>query len=109
MPGQWDRSLEIMRRQMLTETQPAAAAFVGGMQGIPDEYALFSEIRPGQPRFAVGRPGGAARAIAQDQPSSPLRDQLLTGSVYPSIWHAVLQDLDVVATTDQDRDHPLDA
>jgi hypothetical protein len=94
VPGKWDRSLEVMRRQMLTETQPAAAVFVGGMHGIPEEYALFSELRPGRPTYAVGHPGGAARALAYEQPVSTLRDQLLDSAVYPALWRAVLHGLE---------------
>ena len=97
MPGEWDASLEIMRRRMLTETAPAAAAFVGGMHGIPDEYALFGEIRPGYPRYPIGRPGGAAAPLAE-QAASPLRQQLVAGSVYPATCRAVLQELE---TTDR--------
>jgi SLOG cluster3 family len=96
VPGEWDRSLDVMRRQMLIETQPAAAVFVGGMQGIPDEYALFSELMSGCPRYAVGHPGGAARALALEQPPSTLRDQLVLGAVYPALWRAVLHGLEVV-------------
>lgn len=92
-PGEWDASLEIMRRQMLAESEPAAAAFIGGMEGIPDEYRLFSEIRPGRPRYALGRPGGAARALAGGSRPA-LADQLVDGDVYPAIWRVVLKDLE---------------
>lgn len=92
LPGEWNASLEIMRRQMLADTAPEAAIFVGGMQGIFDEYELFSEMRPGRTRYAVGRPGGAARTLALESRSA-LYDQLLDGVVYPAIWRAVLEDL----------------
>lgn len=93
VPGRWDASLDIMRRRMLGETTPAAAAFVGGMGGIPDEFALFSEMCPGRPTYPVGRPGGEARALALESASS-LRDQLLHGGSYPALWRAVLKDLE---------------
>jgi hypothetical protein len=92
-PGEWDASLEIMRRKMLTEAAPAAAAFIGGMQGIPDEFDLFAEIRPGRPRYPIGRPGGAAAALAEES-ASPLRQQLTDGVVYPAIWQAVLMEIE---------------
>lgn len=91
-PGAWDGSLETMRRQMLSETTPAAAAFVGGMRGIDDEYELFSELRAGAPVYPLGRPGGAARRLAEVV-DSPLREELLTSAVYPAIWRSVLADL----------------
>jgi hypothetical protein len=94
VPGEWDRSLEVMRRQMLTDTQPDAAVFVGGMHGIIDEYELFSELRSRSPRYAVGRPGGAAHDLAHDQRSPMLREQLVSGAAYPAIWRAVLDELE---------------
>ena len=93
-PGKWDSSLEIMRRQMLAETQPAAGLFVGGMQGVPDEYRMFAERLPGRPRFPIGRPGGEARSLAHEI-DSPLRPLLVDGDVYPAIWRAVLAELDM--------------
>lgn len=91
-PGEWHASLDIMRRRMLTETDPAAAVFIGGMEGIPDELALFSELFPNRPTYPIGRPGGEARTIAMGS-GSGFRSLLLDGVVYPSIWRAVLDDL----------------
>lgn len=85
-------SLAIMRRQMLVETQPAAAIFVGGMAGIPAEHALFNEIRPANPTYAIGFPGGEARALAESS-QSPLRNLLVQGTVYPAIARAIIDDI----------------
>lgn len=92
IPGEWDESLIIMRHQMLTETAPTAAMFVGGMAGIPDEFQMFSRLYPDSPTYAIGFPGGAARELAL-QSDSALRDLLIKGTVYPSLWRAVLHDL----------------
>lgn len=91
-PGEWDSSLAIMRHEMLADTQPAAAIFVGGMQGISEEHRLFGDLRPGRPRYAVARPGGEARALARESRPA-LYDLLVHGDVYPAIWRAVLDDL----------------
>jgi hypothetical protein len=91
-PGRSDASLDLMRRRMLQETRPSAAAFVGGMAGIRDEFRLFTELFASRPTYPIGRPGGEARTLAQGS-SSPLRDRLVDGSVYPSLWRAVLDDL----------------
>ncbi len=91
-PVRAPRSLELMRRRMLTETEPAAAVFIGGMEGIPAELKLFNQLRPGAPTYPVGGPGGAARELAQAM-SSPLRDVLLEGRVYPAIGRAIVKDL----------------
>jgi hypothetical protein len=86
------RSLEVMRRQMFTQTRPDAAVFIGGMEGIPRERALFGELRPERPTYALGYPGGAARDLAREI-ESPLRDLLLEGAVYPAIARTIVRDI----------------
>jgi hypothetical protein len=90
--GEWDASLELMRRQMLSETEPSAAAFIGGMEGITKEFELFKELCPNSPAYAVGRPGGEARRLAEEL-DSPLRMELISGEVYPALWRRVLIDV----------------
>ena len=93
VPGKWDASLEVMRRQMFSETDPAAAVFIGGMEGISHEFQLFSQMMDGRATYPIGRPGGEARALAAAS-TSGLRDLLIGGEVYPTLWRAVLSDLD---------------
>lgn len=92
VPGSWDRSLALMRHQMLEETNPSAAVFIGGMSGIPDEFALFRDLFPDRPVYALGRPGGAARSLV-DQAPEALRGRLLAGGTYPALWREVLTNL----------------
>jgi hypothetical protein len=92
MSGYWDASLERMRRQMLSETKPSAAAFIGGMEGITAEFALFKEICPGRPMYPLGRPGGEAQRLVHEV-DSPLRDELINSAIYPALWRRVLDDL----------------
>jgi hypothetical protein len=92
VPGEWDQSLAIMRRQMLTETRPTAAMFIGGMEGILAEHTMFSELFPAAPRYPLGRPGGEARLLAEHS-QSPLGEQLRESRVYPALWRTVLADL----------------
>ena len=86
------QSLALMRRRMLTDTQPDAAVFIGGMEGIRAELELFNELRPGVPTYPLGRPGGASRELSQST-STPLRDLLVSGSVYPAIGRAIVEDI----------------
>jgi hypothetical protein len=92
VPGKWDRSLAIMRRQMLTETCPSAAMFIGGMEGIVAEYSMFTDLFPGAPCYPLGRPGGESRLLAESS-DSPLAGQLRESRVYPALWRTVLADL----------------
>jgi len=90
-PGQWDHSLAIMRQQMLSQTEPDAAVFVGGMKGIREEHELFKAVRPGRPRYALGAPGGEARTL--ERPPSPLGDMLAGSVVFPAVARAILAEL----------------
>jgi hypothetical protein len=92
VPGKWDRSLAIMRRQMLTETCPSAAMFIGGMEGIVAEYSMFTDLFPGAPCYPLGRPGGESRLLAENS-DSPLAGRLRESRVYPALWRTVLADL----------------
>jgi hypothetical protein len=96
-PGRWDNSLLRMRIQMFEETVPAAAAFVGGMQGIADEFALFSEMHPNAPTYPLAGPGGEARRLVEE--IEPRLPELVTGRVYPTVWNHVLDDLEAQLLT----------
>ena len=93
LPGEWDRSLAVMRERMLTETAPDAAVFIGGMDGILKEYALFGDLRPGRARYAFGMPGGAARDLALRRRAPGPLDALAEGMVFPALARAILSDL----------------
>ncbi len=58
-----ERSLRIMRNEMIGSIPYEAAIFVGGMEGIQDEYNLFAELRPDIPCIPVSGPGGAAATL----------------------------------------------
>jgi hypothetical protein len=59
-----DRSLLKMRQQMLMSQPFEAAVFIGGMEGIFDEQALFSTLHPNAKCVPVAVTGGAARVLA---------------------------------------------
>jgi hypothetical protein len=92
IPGEWHESLAAMRTQMLSESKPAAAAFVGGMEGISDEFGLFKRLFPHAPTYAAGRPGGEATALVEASPDA-LREELAESAVYPAVWRRVAADL----------------
>lgn len=58
-------SLAIMRRRMVEETEYGAAVFVGGMQGIMEEYELFREFAPNAAILPIMTAGGAAEILGQ--------------------------------------------
>ena len=56
-------SLVEMRRRMLTENKFSAAVFIGGMQGVVDEFRLFRHHHPSADVVPVLSTGGAVRRI----------------------------------------------
>lgn len=64
VPNDRAASLDAMRRAMLSEPFDAAV-FIGGMEGIFDEYQIFRELHPKTKAIAVSAPGGAAMQLAK--------------------------------------------
>lgn len=84
-------SLELMRRAMLTEQDVTAGVFVGGMEGIRDEYDLLAELRPSAARLPLTAPGGAARGLPiGDDPVSRRLAPMLGDEHYPVIARAIV-------------------
>ena len=61
-----DRSLYYMRIQMLKEHNIFAGIFIGGMEGIEEEFNLFKEIYPENPIYLIGSSGGASKILFEN-------------------------------------------
>jgi hypothetical protein len=61
--GDRDKSLASMRREMLSGPFHGAV-FIGGMEGVVDEYDLFTSLHPSAVVVPLYAPGGAARDLA---------------------------------------------
>jgi len=57
------KSLKIMRTEMIKSRKFDAAVFIGGMEGIIEEYKLFSKLHPNTPALPIASTGAAARQI----------------------------------------------
>ncbi|MDB5935213.1 MAG: hypothetical protein JWQ01_2557 [Massilia sp.] len=64
--GDLERSLLKMRQSMMGSQDFEGAIFIGGMQGILDEYVLFKAICPHGKCVIVSATGGASRILAAD-------------------------------------------
>lgn len=65
-------SLRLMRQQMINDTNYYAAVFIGGMQGIIDEYELL-KASPKEIRFIpIVSTGGAAKVVGDRESSDPI-------------------------------------
>ncbi|REG60854.1 hypothetical protein B0G80_3677 [Paraburkholderia sp. BL6669N2] len=57
-------SLRFMREEMLGRNTLTGAVFIGGMEGVIEEYEIFVKAHPKAPVVTVPRPGGASREVA---------------------------------------------
>lgn len=58
-----DESLELMRNQMLSNHAYKAGVFIGGMEGVEDEFRLFRKHHPNTLAFPIASTGAAAQIL----------------------------------------------
>ena len=89
-----EASLQTMRREMVGagDLEFVAAVFIGGMDGIEREYALFTESWPNVPTVLVGSTGGAALDLwrKHPHPHAHLHERLESDMLYQSLFADVL-------------------
>ncbi len=56
-------SLRRMREEMIRSEQFSAGIFVGGMEGVENEYEIFRRVHPNAPAYPIASTGAAARII----------------------------------------------
>ncbi|MEJ2251103.1 MAG: hypothetical protein P8Y70_13055 [Candidatus Lokiarchaeota archaeon] len=56
-------SLKYMRKQMIKFIPLNAAIFIGGMEGVEEEYSLITKLYPNVPIYPIATTGGAAKKI----------------------------------------------
>jgi SLOG cluster3 family len=79
-------SLRQMRQQMFREQQFDAAVFIGGMQGILDEFDLFRELQPHATPLPILSTGGAALLLS-DKVSPDFKQDLSEDLDYVALFH----------------------
>lgn len=62
-----DQSLMLMRKEMIESSNVVAAIFIGGMEGIAEEFKLFVESHPNLPMYLIASSGGATRSLFENQ------------------------------------------
>jgi hypothetical protein len=65
VPGDRETSLLHLREAMLSRPDLEAAVFIGGMEGVEDEYKLFKKFHSKAKVLPVPAPGGAALLLAK--------------------------------------------
>jgi len=84
-----DASLLLMRQKMIGEHDYAAAVFIGGMEGVEDEFNLFRELHPGVSCLPIASTGAAAKIIYDGHPGE-FDERLLTELSYTSLFKEML-------------------
>lgn len=65
-----DESLELMRSKLINENDFKVGIFIGGMEGINDEYLMFKERHPNALILPIASTGAAAKILYESQPES---------------------------------------
>jgi len=72
-----DSSLLLMRKQMFSENTFVAGVFIGGMEGIEDEYRLFRKFHPEAIVLPVASTGAASKIVYTDFLSNDMKNKRL--------------------------------
>lgn len=86
-----ERSLYIMRQKMFKENEFAAAIFIGGMEGIFDEYMLFRAAHPNALILPIASTGAAARILFENG-EVPYNERLTGDYAYMALFRDLLSD-----------------
>lgn len=82
-------SLLLMRQKMIGDNDYAAAVFIGGMEGVEDEYAMFKEFHPDKPCFPIASTGAAAKLLFEEK-KGEFDERLATELSYKSLFKDLL-------------------
>jgi len=86
-------SIQLMRERMLFENEYAAAVFIGGMNGIEDEYRMFYEKHRNAILLPIASTGAATRILYDNLlPDQFKNERLLKDYGYMSLFQNLLID-----------------
>jgi hypothetical protein len=63
-----DESLALMRSKLINENDFKVGIFIGGMEGINDEYVMFKEKHPNALILPIASTGAASNILYENQP-----------------------------------------
>lgn len=88
-----DASLLLMRKRMFTENSFVAGIFIGGMEGIEDEFKLFRELQPQAFVLPIASTGAASQIVYDNYLSPELKNKRLENDyAYMSLFQDLLID-----------------
>ena len=90
--GELKPSIELMRQKMLCDNVFDAGVFIGGMDGVEDEYKLFKQLHPNVIILPIASTGAAATIIYEDNIAEFDNDKLINDYGYSSLFQELLID-----------------
>lgn len=87
------KSLAAMRTLMIRSREFEAAFFIGGMEGVEEEYSVFRQEWPQAAAYPIASTGGAARLLfarGAGAQAPSLRQQLDRDTVYGHLFRKLL-------------------
>jgi hypothetical protein len=88
--GERDKSLALMREAMIVSNDFEAAFFIGGMEGVEDEFHLFVKAHPDAKVFPVASTGAAAK-ILYEAMKETLDSRLYSDMAYGSLFKDLMK------------------
>lgn len=88
--GDREKSIELMRKQMIVNNKYAAAVFIGGMNGVEDEFDLFTTSHPNAYVLPVASTGAAAEML-YERNADMFDVRLKTDMAYASLFKDLLE------------------
>lgn len=84
-----EKSLLYMRHKMLDESEFSAGIFIGGMEGVEEEYEMFVEKHPKALALPIASTGAAAKKI-YDERFTDKNERLVKDYAYMSLFQKCL-------------------
>lgn len=84
-------SLELMRSNLIKENDFKVGIFIGGMEGINDEYVMFKESHPNALILPIASTGAAANILYENQHQS-FDNRLKSDYAYMALFRDLLND-----------------
>lgn len=86
-----DESLVLMRSKLINENDFKVGIFIGGMEGINDEYVMFKERHPNALILPIASTGAAANILYENQPQN-FDIRLKNDYAYMALFRDLLND-----------------
>jgi len=84
-----DKSLLAMRQRMIGEAGFTNSVFIGGMEGVIEEFLMFRDAHPDVPALPVASTGAAAAMVFRDYDFR--EPTLVTQLTYPTLFRRLLR------------------